>query len=75
MSTSQAKHISQVVDQQQARFHFVLVADTVDTYVDSLSHSYLTFLDVLTERRNSAGVSDWRSMSLRNESQWPLERV
>jgi hypothetical protein len=30
------------VDEQQTRFHLVLVTDTVDTYADSFLHSYLT---------------------------------
>jgi hypothetical protein len=34
----QTKHIAQVMDKQQARLHLVLVADTVDTYADSLFH-------------------------------------
>jgi hypothetical protein len=43
MGACQTKNIPQVVNEQQARFHFVLMGDTIDTYADSLLHSYLTF--------------------------------
>ena len=52
MSAGQTKHISQVMDKQQARFHLVLVGHTVDTYADSslIATSLLEFVFTRKEK-------------------------
>ncbi len=43
----ETEQVPQVMDEQQARLDFVLVAHAVNTHADSLLHSYLTYCLVL----------------------------